>query len=512
MQRFVIVKKGVYLDSIRLMKATEEAKKIPKVKNAFLSLGTEANKKLMSELGFLTEEARKAGPDDLIIAIEMDEKGEGAAVIREVEALIFSSKTKGTQEYASVEDAILSLRPNLAVISLPGDQAVDVAEDMIMKGINVHLFSDHVSLKDEVRLKKLANEKNLLLLGPGAGTTIIGGKGICFANEVEKGDIGLVASAGTGLQEIISILDSLSLGVSHAFGVGGSDLSKEVGGIMTKKCIEALNSDPSTKILCIIAKQHSREVVSEIASYCSKVRKKTFACFLGVEDNLSLENSETLHACAVKIAKEKGESKQFFSFKEILSNAESLSSKLQKERIFIRGVYSGGTLAHESFLILSKLGIRAYSNTSYEKRYLLQNPLKSIGNSIIDMGDEFFTQGRAHPMIDSTLKILRMKNEIKDRRVAVLMFDVILGYGVSDDPAGEIADTIEQVNGPVLLCRLVGTKKDRQGLERQKKKLEDSGIAVCRSNAEMAVLACLIATRCRVERKVEKLWVRLFGL
>lgn len=514
MGKLVSIKRGVFVDSVRLMKLTDEVKKIKGVENAFISLGTDANKRLMSELGLLDSNAEKAGPDDLIIAVEFHEGTNKEDILKRVEETIFSSKPSREEEFQSIGAAVKSLKPNLAVVSLPGEEAVSVAEELINMGVNVHLFSDHVSLDDEVRLKKLAHEKNLLLLGPGSGTSIINGKGICFANAVERGEIGFVASAGTGLQEVISLLDSIGIGISHAFGVGGTDISKDVGAIMTKECLNLLQDDPSTKIICIISKQPSQKVVSSLFDFLSSnITKDVVGCFLGMGriSKRHITSEPTLHSCAMRIAKMKKKEASLTSFERIVSMAERLSSHLTEGGKYIRGVYSGGTLAHESLYILESLGLEVYSNTPLKGVRRLKDPMKSIGNTIVDMGDEFFTQGRAHPMIDATFKRHRLAEELSKRDVAVLMFDVILGYGVSDDPAGELIGSLKIDKSKVVLSRIVGTKNDRQGLELQREKLEDRGITVCSSNAEMAVLAAMVATRCMIKKEVKKNWGWIFG-
>jgi FdrA protein len=515
MEKLSVVKRGIYIDSIRLMKATEQLKRVKGVVDAFVSMATETNKELISEIGLLTEEIRSAGPEDLVIALAIQEGVDKSKVLEEADKIIFSSQFEKKEEFLSLDTALSSIKPNLAVVSLPGEEAVEVTRQLIIRGVNVHLFSDHVSIEDEVTLKRLAYEKGVLLLGPGSGTTIIKGKGICFANNVLKGDIGIVASAGTGVQEVVAILDSCGIGISHAFGVGGSDLSERVGGIMTKMCLDLLQEDDGTKDICIISKMPSPSVVSELGNFCSsRIRKRVLGCFLGIERRKigPIDMEPTLHSCASRIAKIKGKRLDTLNLSKLASKAEALSSSLRNERKYIRGIYSGGTLSHEAVIILTKLGVKVYSNTPFNKSPLLEDPRKSIGNTVVDVGDEIFTRGRAHPMIDPTIKKLRMKEELSCRDVAVLMFDVELGYGVSDNPAGDLVSSIEGNSGSVILARLIGTTSDKQNLARQRRILEDAGVTLCSSNAEMVVLACMIATRCKIISNVKRNWRDIFGI
>src|SRR5690606_14776291 len=125
----------------------------------------------------------------------------------------------------------------------PGVYAAFEAFRALENNLNVMMFSDNVTVEDEIKLKDLAVKKDLLMMGPDCGTAIINGVGLCFANKIKRGPIGLVAASGTGLQEVTVLIDQFGGGISQAIGVGGRDLSKDVMGRMTLHAINALNAD-----------------------------------------------------------------------------------------------------------------------------------------------------------------------------------------------------------------------------------------------------------------------------
>ena len=155
---------------------------------------------------------------------------------------------------------------NVALISLPGEYAVLEAHRALTAGLHVFLFSDHVSVPDELALKRRGADRSLLVMGPGCGTAMLGRVGLGFANSVRAGPVGIVAAAGTGAQEAAILLDAAGSGVSHIIGVGGRDLSVDVGGVMFKDAMRLLAADDATETLLLVSKPPAREVVRELGS------------------------------------------------------------------------------------------------------------------------------------------------------------------------------------------------------------------------------------------------------
>lgn len=536
MQVINIVKRNLFRDSIQLMRLTEEVKKLEGVDDAVVSMGTDTNKRLLQELGLTGPESRSARDGDLIMAVRVASGAGGSKVMESVQALVMAPPAStGVQKTPTAHSISSGLEraggANLAIVSLPGSQAFEPSRELLRNGVNIHLFSDHVPLKQEIELKSYASSRGLLVLGPGAGTSIINGVGLGFANSVRKGDVGIVASAGTGIQEVSILLDKIGLGVSAALGVGGTDVSGQVGGIMMKDCLALLEKDDSTRVIMIIAKTPTEKVMGEVMAHVEKrTTKPVIACFLGLDSPPTrgerVTYAKTLHSAVAKAAyasgpqaQEQYEGKVSMSFEDLLKTSKKLTSGLGPRRRYIRGLYSGGTLAHETLLILREILGEAYSNTPLSEKFALKDPNRSKGNSIVDLGDEFFTAGRAHPMIDPTLRRLRITQEAKDPEVAVIMLDIVLGYGSSADPGGALRGAIEEAKeateknggGLVVVAHLCGTDADPQSLKEQREKLSDTGTVLFESNALMAAAGALIVGGDVAESRLRKKWGELLG-
>lgn len=530
------VKKNLFRDSIQLMRLTEDVKKLEGVDDAVVSMGTDTNRRLLKDLGLLDEESKGAGDGDLIIAVRAREGSDSGEVMERVERLVMTPPVSSTgprvQVLHSVKSAIDRLGgANLAVVSVPGSQAFEPSMELLRNGVHVHLFSDHVSSEQELELKQFASSKGLLVLGPGAGTSIINGVGLGFANSVRRGNVGIVASAGTGIQEASSLLDRIGLGVSSALGVGGTDVSERVGGLMTKDSLRLLEKDNDTKLIMIIAKTPKEKVIKDVMDHVDKeTTKPVVACFLGLDPpavkSERITYAKTLHSAVHAAARLSGkEAEDQFdanisvTFEELSKSSLSVRSSLGRERRNVRGLYSGGTLAHETLLVFKELLGEPYSNTPLSPGFTLSDPNTSRQNSVVDLGDEFFTSGRAHPMIDPTLRRLRFVQEARELDVAVIMLDIVLGYGSSADPGGVLVGVISdatkvdgtQRRGPTVMAHVCGTDADPQSLKEQSKKLSEAGTTLFSSNALMAAEAASIIGGPATEERMRQKWGALFG-
>jgi succinyl-CoA synthetase alpha subunit len=532
-----VVKHNFFRDSIQLMRLTEDAKKLSGVLDANVSMGTETNKLLLGQLGLLMVEGKAASDGDMIIAISVGTGTDAQATLAKVQEMVLSppkSEEQGVEveTYHSVDTALRGLPgANIAIVSLPGNQAFDPSMALLRKGVNVHLFSDHVSLEEEAKLKEYASANGLLLLGPGAGTSLVGGVGLGFANVVKKGSVGVVAAAGTGLQEVSVLLDRIGLGVSHGLGVGGSDVSKSIGGLMMRDSLSLLERDPNTKTLMIVAKTPAPAVMKNIMAFAKEhTTKPVVACFLGLDykggTTSRIQYAKTLHSAVSVVAKvSKGLAAKRFkssiSMKpaELIKLSEKLSKGLTKQQKFCRFLYSGGTLAHETLLIYRELIGEAYSNSPLSPRYELKDPSTSKGNCVVDLGDEYFTAGRPHPMIDPTIRKLRIVQEGNDPTVAAVLLDIVLGYGSSSDPGGSLVSAIEQARenaqrakrGLVFMAHVCGTNADPQSLSEQSKKLAKAGVVLFPTNAQMALASALLIGGAKARKAMKRKWRSLLA-
>jgi succinyl-CoA synthetase alpha subunit len=355
-------------------------------------------------------------------------------------------------------------------------------------------------------------------MGPGAGTSLIGGKAIAFANVIKRGEIGIVAAAGTGLQEISVLLSEAGLGVSEGLGTGGGDVKGKIGGLMMLQSIDALEHDPETKTIVIVSKPPDPTVKELMLEHIASHTKKQYVtCFLGRESfdipskaRKRMKATKSLHAAfaeAIRIADPDHQAEVMKRFtlpqSELIALAKEEAKKLVSGQRFIRGLYTGGTLAYETLIILEHMIGGVYSNAPLDSKFKLADSYRSVQDSIIDLGEEEFTAGRAHPMIDPTIRKIRLIEEAKDEEVAVVLMDVMLGYGSHPDPAGAMlsaimeAKKVAESNGRAfpILAHVCGTELDPQHLSDQVARLRKAGVQVFPTNATMAIAAALISRR-----------------
>jgi FdrA protein len=497
-----IILKNRYYDSVVLMNAAGKIREIPFVKEASLMMGTDANKELLKATQLLTEEGITAGAGDLILSLKLEDginiKEYSDKAVQLMEEVLAPKVSAGDDEYnPKTLKGAQSLLPgiNLAVVSIPGEHVEYTADELLDRGIHIMLFSDNVPLETEVSLKKKGEKLGLLVMGPDCGTVLIGGKALGFANKVRQGNIGIVAAAGTGIQEVSTLLHKMGGGVSHAIGTGGRDLSKDVGGITMKMGIRTLLNDPETEVLVLVSKPPHPDVEQEIYRMLEGIEKPVVINFLGsTETGLKQKNvrfAKTLEEAALEAMRLSGAEPGLIEPDVSLAAFDNKLHRLAGAQKYLRGLYSGGTLANETRLILEWEGLFIRSNLHKDPEHRLKNPFVSEENTIVDMGDDVFTKGAPHPMIDSTRRIARIIDEARDPETAVILLDLVLGYGAHPDPAPEIAETIikareiAEADGRYLIfaASVCGVPGDPQNSDRQVKIMEDAGVLVFPSNA-----------------------------
>jgi len=516
-----IVKKDTYQDSSSLMAISSKLGSLKGIKQVGAVMATEQNKKLLQEAGLLTDEARSASPNDLVIVIEAASEDMARNGLAAADELLRAGRpaARGRQiRPKSLEGALgRSPQANLALISVPGEFAKLEALKALRRGLHVLLFSDNVPLEDEVELKRLAREKGLLMMGPGCGTAIIDGAGLAFANAVRRGPIGVVGAAGTGIQEVTALIHRNGSGITQAIGTGGRDLWRQVGGVMMLQGIELLEGDAETEVIVLISKIPHPDVERELARAIEEVEKPVVVDFIGGTSALIKEAggipAKTLEEAAlraVSLALKRRYVPRPFTLKkeEVLSKARSEYRRFAGRQRFVRGLFSGGSLCEESITVLTGLVGPIYSNTPMDPKLKISGLQPGRGNMCIDMGEEEFTKGRPHPMIDPRQRQERILREAKDASVTVILLDVVLGYGAHPDPAGALVPFIEEARATAerrgryisFVASVVGTEEDPQSFSTQVRKLEDAGVVVMPSNAQAARMASLIATRGRLEK------------
>jgi FdrA protein len=475
------VRRGAYYDSVVLMQLQRGLAGLPGVIDAGVVMATPANRELLAANNLLPDSI-SASPDDLLIVVKGDEDSAASDAINQVDSLLSRRRSSVSQDFRprSLNAALKQLpESGWVLVSVPGRYAAAVARDALELNQHVFLYSDNVSLEDEVSLKKTARDKGLLVMGPDCGTAIINGVGLGFANRIRRGPIGLVGASGTGLQAVTTHIHNLGGGVSHAIGTGGRDLKSEVGAITAHQALDLLARDPATKVIVLISKPPSPDVVTKLLAAAQATGKAVVVDFIGYPPpakklgNLYFAGSLSE---AAEIAVEIGDQR--------LETVE----KSPASKLYLRGLFSGGTLAYETMLGLQATLSPLYSNAPITNNQVLEDPLHSKAHTIIDLGDEFFMVGRLHPMIDNDLRIRRLRQEAADPEVGLILLDVVLGEGSHLDPASELAPVIREIREQradiEFVVVVIGTDDDPQNLQSQIERLKDAGAVVFRGLTE----------------------------
>lgn len=485
---------GKYLDSVKLMLISRELRSLKGVLEAVAIVATSENREILKASDMLAEEINSASENDIVIVIKADNAKNAAEAINKAEELINKpsadeyNQTPIPQAF-TLEKAIATLGgADLCLISIAGKYAAAEAEKALEKGLHILLFSDNVSIEDELSLKQKALKKGLLMMGPDCGTAILNGVPLAFANNVPRGKIGIVSASGTGLQEISSTIANLGGGISQAFGTGGRDGKKEIGGLMLTACLEYLLEDENTEVIIVIGKPPCEEVQKKLWELISHSSKPVIANFL-----IPMQVPELPNLYYVRSLSETA----FFACKK--AGIEVKNAKLAEDfplpklrGPYLRGLYSGGTLCHEAIQVyLDNFGCEPFNNVTDQAFFRLTDGWQTKENSIIDLGADEFTIGRPHPMIDYSLRLQKLAQEANDPKVGIILLDVVLGFGAHPDPAEELVPALQKLPADlVVVCHLLGTDGDPQNRQKQKKELEQAGAYVFISHHSACEFVC----------------------
>lgn len=502
-----IIRKNQYYDSVFLMGINKGLLSVNGVIQSAVLMGTQSNKQLLADIDVTNLEINSASANDLIVVVIAESEQSAKNALGKLDQLLTKVQIEPRQvQIHTLEDG-LHKRPdaNLLVISVPGEFAAREAMKALEKDLNVFIFSSNVKVEDEIKLKSLAKEKKLLVMGPDCGTSIIGGKGIGFANRVRKGPVGVIGPSGTGLQEFTCLIHHMGSGISHALGTGTRDLKDEIGGLTTLTALDMLEEDKSTEVVAIVSKPAGPITLEKLLRRLENYRKPVVACMLGVDNFKKIPDSKLVLTPTIDEAAEKsimllGKTP---SLKEVTFEKARLSreiSKYQQQQKYIRGLFAGGTFCYQSQQIFLKSGLSMFSNEPLTGVKKLPDPEKSKGHTLIDMGDEFYTMGKPHPMLDGTMRGLRISKEAADPEVAIILLDFILGFNASNDPVGETVESIiaagqeakSQNRHITFIASITGTNEDAQDINLQRKILEDIGVTVTYSNASATRLCAAI--------------------
>jgi FdrA protein len=497
---------NLYKDSVALMRVAQRLLALPGVVNATLQMGNPANKEILQEAGLLVGDVSQAGPSDIMVVVQAATQAACEAALAESKQQLAGQSAVATGQATqdvSPRTAGMGLAKlsaaNLVQISVPGVYAAAEALKAIKLGLNVFIFSDNVPLEQEVVLKQEATQRGVLVMGPDCGTAIIGGVPLGFANNVRRGSIGVVAASGTGLQEVTTQIHRMGGGISHAIGTGGRDVAAQVGGATMLQGIALLARDTATRVIAIVCKPPAPEVTAKVMAALAAAGKPAVVLFLG--SHLAspsprirmVKNMVDCAAVAMALAAPGAKLQKPHSSYPIPRSPAFASTQR-----YLRALYSGGTYCYEAQTIWAARGLKVWSNVPMDKTYTLPNPkLHSREHTAIDLGDDAFTVGKPHPMIDQGARIERLLKEAADPTVRVILLDVVIGWGAHADPAGELAPAIAQAKNIASKAKrhlavvgfVCGTELDPQGLAAQEAKLRAAGMVLAGNSANAAWLA-----------------------
>jgi FdrA protein len=566
----VEVRKGTYHDSVTLMQVSRQAEQLPGVEAAAAVAATPVNLELLARQGFAVDGAG-LGPSDLVVCVRAADEAAADRALEEVEGLLAGGRAgrgAGPGGGAGVGAGVgvglgagagavpaRSLRAaarrdpdlSLAVLSVPGRHLHYEIAQALQAGLHVFCFSDGLDPATEAACKRVAAGRGLLLMGPDCGTAILDGIGLGFANAVRRGPVGVVGASGTGIQEVTCLLDAAGVGISHAIGVGGRDLSPEVGGIMTLRALDLLAADDTTERLVVISKPPDPQVARRVADAAAATGKPAILAFPGLAGPPPLPDGVAFAGSLEASAAWAAEAGSAASTPEphppvgapgshppvgapepapLVDGAptgrvtaggmssDRVSTAPPGDRVSaaspevagspavtpgaIRGLFSGGTLCYEAMAVVAGVVGRVASNIPLRPEWRLADPNRSEGHTFVDFGDDAMTEGRAHPMIDPGLRNERFRREAADPETGVVLLDVVLGYGAHPDPGGELAPLVgralaDRPGGLSVVVSLCGAAGDPQGLDGQAAALRAAGALVTRSSARAARLALAAA-------------------
>lgn len=476
------VRKGTYLDSVALMRMSRAVAALPGVIECGMMMGTPANRRIMADAGVLGSEGEAAGPGDLVIALAAVDRAAAEAAMVEARGQLDRPKATGTAGAIWAPRTIRAAvaadpAANLALISVPGVFAAAEGRKALARGLNVLMFSDNVPVADEVALKRDAVARGLLMMGPDCGTAIVNGTPLGFANVVPRGTIGIVGASGTGIQEVSCLVANNGGGISHAIGTGGRDLKADVGGLTTLMALDLLDADQATRHVVIISKPPAAAVAAKVLERIAVSRKSFTVCFLGqaTETPPNANAARTLEEAA------------FFALdKQVPADPTTLAFKAPQRKI--RGLFAGGTMCAEAQVVMLERVGSVGSNVPIPGAVGAHSGAEAM---LLDLGDDDYTQGRPHPMIEPAVRDIPLLEAVRDADVGVVLIDFVLGHGAHADPAGHLVAMLRDSALPPgkLIASVTGTEADPQGRAGQIAKLRAAGIVVAPSNAAAARLA-----------------------
>ncbi|MFA5623530.1 MAG: acyl-CoA synthetase FdrA [Bradymonadales bacterium] len=500
-----------YFDSVFLMSLAAELKKMGGVLDASALMGTDSNKDLLKDSGLLDDIAKSAAPNDLILSVKIENESQYPSIKERIDKFLAGEDDaapkkrsgRGEQVAHTIEEGLDILEDaNLLHISIPGPFVYNEALRAIDKGLNLFIFSDNVSIEEERIIKEEAKKRDLLVMGPDCGTAIINGVGLGFANVVPRGPLAVIGASGTGIQEITCLAAQRGIGIAQAIGLGGRDLRKEIGAISMLQALDMIETQSEVKVICLVSKPAHPDSMAKIMARAERMNLPIIACFLGASTEIAhpknvhiatrLDEAVDMVEAVLRGETPKRSDKAIIS-ETCLAKLQERKAKLPATRKNIKGLFSGGTLCDEALYMAKSLKLeKIQSNLVADS-----DPMAIINdgqnaNLFLDMGDDKFTRGRPHPMIEFGYRMERVRAEAARAETAVILLDLVIGYGSHKDPLAALLPVIEEFNkdsDPVFVLSITGTAQDPQNLEQIKTQVKAAGAWIAKSNAQAAAMA-----------------------
>lgn len=499
--------KSMYRDSIALMRIASALFQRDEIARAEVLVATPVNLESLRHDGLHCREIDGATPNDIVMVVEATTEAVALDGLEWAETALKSPTvaTVGEAELTFSLDSAIKRVPaaNLALLSIPGPFVRREAMKALEHGLHLLIFSDNVPIEDEIAIKKFADQDGLLVMGPDCGTAFISGAALAFANKVRRGNIGIIAAAGTGMQEVACLIDRAGLGISHGIGTGSNDVKAVVGAITLRRGLRMLEADEGTKVIVIVTKPPEDSVAQAVLGEVKQCTKPVVVNFLG-GDTRAVSSAGAIPAVtledAARLAVE-ANGGIFLLGGEQSHKLAAERQKLSPSQKYIRGVFSGGTFTAEAALILRSDIDDVYTNTRLNGTKPLSDAKRSVGHTCVDMGEDEFTRGKPHPMLEPMMRHQRILQEADDPETAVILLDVVLGFGVHPDPAGVLVDTLRKAREKAaadgrylpVVASVCGTDGDPQVRSKQVAKLRNIGVLVFASNAEAVRASAAIA-------------------
>jgi succinyl-CoA synthetase alpha subunit len=510
---------SLYKDSVSLMTVSAKVSAVPGIDAASVVMASATNVENLNRAGLGDFEVR---PNDLVVAVSGTDEA-CAEALQNADELLLAKTTGGGEETIGALQPLTSIQMavardpahNFALISVPGDYAAAEALKALRLGMDVMLFSDNVPPEQELKLKTYARDHDLMVMGPDCGTAIVNGVPLGFANVIRRGPIGVVGASGTGTQEVTVKIHQLGSGISQTLGTGSHDLSDLIGGISMLHGFAALDADPDTKVIVLVSKPPAPQVVKKVLAAAEASAKPVVVIFLGADPSSITRKGvygagHLAQAAEMAVALAKGDrpiAAPIALSNETRRTLGDLSRAMAPSQRYVRGIYSGGTFCFESQLIHAAAGIRAFSNGPTVGNTRMEDSRRSQDNTIVDMGADEFCQGHPHPMIDPSQRDARIRDEVDDLKTAVVIFDVVLGYGSAENPTAGLPGVVGPARSKAkaagrtvaFIGYVCGTDQDPQNRSKVVAGLKSAGVLVASSNAEAATWsATIISERQRV--------------